>query len=133
MKFCISWLNPGFDREEHLYIKVVAFPWCALSFMATIFAPAQQPNQIEQSRPPDAKGISVRDVCAAALPRATEGKQFQWSPDGRSVAYFKAAADGYGLRMELDAVDADGGDRRVLLTSQAIDRFRTGSGWPSRD
>jgi dipeptidyl-peptidase 4 len=90
--------------------------------IALLFVGAVAVAQPPPPKPPpaDPNVISIRDVCAAALPRAAEGKQFQWSPDGKTIAYFKPAADSYGLNMELDAVNADGSDRRVLLLSKAI-------------
>lgn len=103
--------------------RVVAVLTCGSALLASGVLRAQQ--RPESGAPaqgrPDA--ISIPDVCAAALPRAAEGEIFQWSPDGRSIAYFKPVATGIGLRLELDAVDADGGGGRVLLASRAIDHL----------
>ncbi len=84
---------------------------------------AQEASQQKPANPPNSGDISVQDVCAAALPRAAQGKQFQWSPDGKTIAYFQPTADSYGLRMELDAVSAEGGERRVLVTSKSVNEL----------
>ena len=84
---------------------------------------AQEASQQKPANPPNSGDISVQDVCAAALPRAAQGKQFQWSPDGQTIAYFQPTADSYGLRMELDAVSAEGGERRVLVTSKSVNEL----------
>src|SRR5271163_3938696 len=97
--------------------------WSGLPILIASIVFAQEGSPQRPAGPPISGDISVHDVCVGALPRAAQGKQFQWSPDGRIIAYFKPVADGYGLNMELDAVDADGGDRRVLLTSKLINQF----------
>jgi len=111
-------LNPGFDREGYLRFNIAACLLCVPLLFAGAVAVAQPPAA--RPKPEDPNVISIQDVCAAALPRAAEGKQFQWSPDGQTIAYFKPAADAFGLNMELDAVNADGSDRRVLLPSSSI-------------
>jgi dipeptidyl-peptidase 4 len=85
-----------------------------------VAAVAQRPAASQASAPADPKVISIQNVCAAALPRAAQGRQFEWSPDGKTIAYFKPVAEGYGLATELDAVNADGSERKVLLTSKSI-------------
>jgi dipeptidyl-peptidase-4 len=84
---------------------------------------AQQP--VGSKVPPLARAdsISVGDVCAAAVPRDSQGREFQWSPDGGSIAYFKPLGSGPGLRLELDMVDASGAHRGVLLSQGRIDRL----------
>ncbi len=84
---------------------------------------AQPPAPSQRPAPADPNVISIQSVCAAALPRAAQGKQFQWSPDGRTIAYFKPVLEGYGLLTELDAVNADGSEPRVLLPSKSIDKL----------
>jgi dipeptidyl-peptidase 4 len=74
----------------------------------------------------DPSVLSVKDVCAVAATPASRGNQFQWSPDGREIAYFKPLASGLGLRLELDAVVASGGERRVLLSQKQIDQLFPG-------
>ncbi len=80
----------------------------------------QQPSQ---SKAGNQGHISVEDVCAAAVPWSEQGNQFQWSPDGRSIAYFKPVTTGYGLRVELDSVNADGSARTILLSGPQIDKL----------
>ena len=84
---------------------------------------AQPPAANKPQPPADPNVITIQNVCAAALPRTAQGKEFQWSPDGRTIAYFKPVAEGYGLNMELDAVNADGNERRVLLNSKSINEL----------
>jgi dipeptidyl-peptidase-4 len=97
--------------------------WSGLPILIASAVLAQEAGQTKTTTPAISSGITVKDVCAAALPRAEQGKQFQWSPDGRSIAYFNPVADSYGLRMELDAVGAEGGDRRVLVASKLINQL----------
>lgn len=101
--------------------KIIRLPLCIPVLWFGAFASAQPPVRNQPAAPTDPNEISIQDVCAAALPRAAQGRELQWSADGRTIAYFKPGADGRGLNMELDAVDADGGNHRVLLTSSAID------------
>jgi dipeptidyl-peptidase-4 len=93
----------------------------AVSLSATLLAQHPVvPRNASQSPTP---GVSIQDVCAAAVPRASQGNAFQWSPDGSSIAYFKPTAVGFGLRLELDAVNAFGSERRVLLSGPQIDHL----------
>ena len=96
--------------------------WMLLLFDCTVAA-AQATEQPQRPRPAEAAAISIGDVCAAALPRAVQSGRLQWSPDSLAVAYFRQVAGGYGLNMELDAVDSSGGDWRVLLTSKLVDQL----------
>ncbi len=116
-------LNPGFDREGYLRFKIVAILFCVPLLFVCAVAVAQPPGASQRQAPADPNVVSIQNVCAAALPRAAQGRQFQWSPDGRTIAYFKPVADGYGLNMELDAVNADGGERKVMLTSKSINEL----------
>jgi dipeptidyl-peptidase 4 len=106
-----------------LRFKIIRIYFCSFAFWVGALASAQPPARSQPPAPADPNVISVQNVCAAALPRAAQGREFQWSPDGRTIAYFKAVADGYGLNAELDAVDADGGSQRVLLTSKLINQI----------
>jgi len=106
-----------------LSFYIVAILPCVPLLFVSAAALAQPPAQSQSARPTEATAISVGDVCAVALPRAQEGNEFQWSPDGKSIAYFKSVAGGVGLQMELDGVDANGSQRRVLLTGHAIDHL----------
>jgi dipeptidyl-peptidase-4 len=67
--------------------------------------------------------ITAHDVCATAVPREEQGLQFQWSPDGGSIAYFKPLANGFGPRLELDVADSAGTTRSVLLSQEQINRL----------
>ncbi len=103
--------------------NIVAILLCAPLFFVGTVGVAQPPSASQREAPADPNVISIQNVCAAALPRAAKGRQFQWSPDGRTIAYFKPVMEGYGLNMELDAVNADGSERRVLLSSKLIDQL----------
>ncbi len=84
---------------------------------------AQQAAQAKEAAPANANAISVKDVCAAAVPRSEEGNGFQWSPDGSAIAYFKPVEQGFDLRMELDVVTATGDQRTTLLTGPQLDHL----------
>jgi dipeptidyl-peptidase-4 len=86
---------------------------------------AQTTESPRTAAPVESGALSVKDVCAAAPPAATRGNQFQWSPDGRSIAYFKPMTAGFGPRLELDLVSVPAGERRVLLNQQQIDHLFT--------
>jgi dipeptidyl-peptidase 4 len=103
-----------------LRFKIIRITFGLPLLLVGAVALAQPPAQSQRQAPMDPNVISIQNVCAAALPRAAQGRQFQWSPDGRTIAYFKPVAEGYGLNMELDAVNADGSERRVLLTSKSV-------------
>jgi dipeptidyl-peptidase-4 len=109
-------------RRLLLNKAVIPLSCCAVLW-ASRFVRAQQQAEAKPAVSTATSGISVKDVCAAALPRAAEGTQFQWSPDGRNIAYFKAVPASFGLQIELDAVDADGSERRTLLDAKAIDQL----------
>jgi dipeptidyl-peptidase 4 len=106
------------SRNRHGMILSFGLPM----FLAGIVM--AQPGAVQKpAAPSNPNDISVHDVCEAALPRAAQGRQFQWSPDGKTIAFFKPVNDGYGLNVELDAIGADGGDRRVLLASSGINKL----------
>lgn len=84
---------------------------------------AQTTESPRAAVPVESGGLSVKDVCAAAPPAAAQGNQFQWSPNGGSIAYFKPMPTGFGLRLELDLVSVPDGERRVLLNQQKIDHL----------
>jgi dipeptidyl-peptidase 4 len=115
--------NPGFDREGYLRFKIVAISRCLPLLFVSAVALAQPPAQSQRPAPADPNVITIQNVCDAALPRAAQGKQFRWSPDGKTIAYFKPVTKSYGLTTELDAVNADGSERRVLLTSKSINEL----------
>ena len=106
-----------------MLFKIIQITFCLPLLLAGAAAVAQPPAQSQRPDPAKANVISVRDVCAAALPREAQGREFQWSPDGKIIAYFKPVTDGYGLNVELDAVNADGSGRRVLLTSKSVNEL----------
>ncbi len=101
--------------------NIAAILLCVPLYFVSAAAVAQPPAP--RPAPADPNVISIENVCSDALPRAAQGKQFQWSPDGRMIAFFKSVAEGYGVRMELDAVNADGSEREVLLPSKSIDKL----------
>ncbi|WP_114209463.1 S9 family peptidase [Acidisarcina polymorpha] len=68
-------------------------------------------------------GIGIEDVCAAAVPPESQGKQFWWSPDSGNIVYFKSLDSGFGLRLELDGVDSLGKQPTVLLNQSQIDHL----------
>ena len=103
--------------------NIVAILLCVPLLFVSAVGVAQPPAPSQPQAPADPKVISIQSVCAAALPRAAQGKEFQWSPDGRTIAYFKPATEGFGLNTELDAVNADGSEPRVLVTSKLIDQI----------
>jgi dipeptidyl-peptidase-4 len=106
-----------------LRFNIAVILFCVPLVFVSAVTVAQPPASSQRPAPPDPNVISFQNVCAAALPRAAQGKEFEWSPDGRTIAYFKTVADGYGLNIELDAVDANGGNRRVLLASKLINQL----------
>jgi dipeptidyl-peptidase-4 len=67
--------------------------------------------------------VSINDVCAGAVPREAQGTGFEWSPDGIAIAYFQPLPSGFGLRLELDLVSADGTKRETLLGQEEIDKL----------
>ena len=103
--------------------NIVAILLCGPLLFVCAAALAQPPAQSQRPAPADPNVITIQNVCAAALPRTAQGRQFQWSPDGKAIAYFKPATADSGLNMELDAVNADGSDRRVLLASKSINEL----------
>ncbi len=114
-------LKSGLDREGDLRFKIaVKLVWLPLLGAVAL---AQPPAQSQRSAATDPNAITIQNVCAAALPRAAQGRQFQWSPDGKTIAYFKPVAEPYGLGTELDAISADGTDPRVLLASKAVNEL----------
>jgi dipeptidyl-peptidase 4 len=104
-----------------LRFNIVAVLLCVPLLLVSAIAQPPAPGQ--KPAPVDPNVISIQNVCAAALPRAAQGKEFQWSPDARSIAYFKPVTDGYGLNIELDAVSADGSGQRVLIASKLINQL----------
>jgi dipeptidyl-peptidase-4 len=106
-----------------LRFKIIRISFLVFALSGGVFAVAQPPAASQRPTPADPNVISIQNVCAAALPRADEGKLFQWSPDGQRIAYFQVVAESYGLRMELDVVSAQGGERQTLLTSKAINEL----------
>ncbi len=94
--------------------------------LAVLFATSGIVSAQRRYKPPAAVNpdeVSIDDVCAAAVPRESQGTQFQWSPDAASIAYFKPMEHGFGLRLELDLVNAAGSERSVLLSQQKIDEL----------
>ncbi len=86
-------------------------------------ATAQQITEPKPPPPANPNLISIKDVCAAAVPRREEGNGFQWSPDSGFIAYFKPVEQGYDLRMELDSLNVADGQRKVLLPGPQLDRL----------
>ena len=112
-----------FDREGYLRFNIVAILLCVPLLFVSAVAVAQPPAPSQRQTPADPNVITIQNVCAAALPRAAQGKQFQWSPDGRTIAYFKPVTDGYGLewnwmRSMLMAANAES-----CLTSKSVNEF----------
>jgi dipeptidyl-peptidase-4 len=120
-------LHQGLDRRKTVRFsrrfaaRALSFSLVALSLAAT--ALAQHPPIPRVVGSPSTSGVSIQEVCAAAVPREAQGNEFQWSPDGASIAYFKPIGAGFGLRLELDAVNASGSERTVLLSGPQIDRL----------
>ncbi len=114
--------NQERNERSSRYFQSIAAAVLLLWPLILAVGPASAQRRGERSAPVAISPgeITIDDVCAAAVPRESQGKQFQWSPDGRSIAFFKSFETGFGLRLELDVINV-AGQRTVLLNRQQLD------------
>jgi len=111
------------DRRSRRRFTAVLRRAAWLPLLLVPAVPVLSQRAARPETPANPNDVSINDVCAAAVPRESQGNLFQWSPDGGSIAYFKPLESGFGLRLELDVVDAASAGRAVLLNQGQIDHL----------
>ena len=108
-------------HNRHLERRFAAAVFLSLSLVSvgTVFAQRHIPPE----KPSYPGEVLYHDVCEAAIPPDSQGNQFQWNPDSDRIAYFHSLPGEFGLRMELDEVDAAGAKRTVLLHQAEVDKL----------